>query len=175
MGDVINILVLCTGNSARSILAEAILNRLGAGRVRAFSAGSRPAGAVNPHAADLLLAKGYDMAAFSSKSWDVFAGADAPRMDMVITVCDSAAGETCPLWPGAPLRVHWGFPDPAGATGTPDEIARTFEEVYGAIHARMEKLIRALDSTIDRVGADGDGAAADLISADLASAVRAIG
>lgn len=110
-----NILVLCTGNSARSILLEAILNAEGAGRVRAYSAGSQPKGAVHPQSLTLLEAKGLPTRDARSKSWDEFASPDAPQMDAVITVCGSAAAETCPMWPGAPLRAHWGIEDPAAA------------------------------------------------------------
>ncbi len=109
----LNILILCTANSARSILGEALINRLGAGRLRAYSAGSHPRGEPNPDALAMLADKGYDISGFSSKSWDVFSEPDAPKMDIVITVCDSAAGETCPLWPGTPVKAHWGIPDPA--------------------------------------------------------------
>ena len=110
----INILILCTANSARSILGEALIQRLGQGRFRAFSAGSQPRGIPNPTGLKLLESLGHDISGFRSKSWDEFAGTDAPQMDIVITVCDSAAGESCPLWPGAPVKAHWGIPDPAG-------------------------------------------------------------
>jgi protein-tyrosine-phosphatase len=136
-----NILVLCTGNSARSILGEAILNRLGQGRIRAFSAGSQPTGRPNPFAIALLHAKGYDTGFARSKSWDEFAAADAPKLDIVITVCDSAAAETCPYWPGAPVSAHWGLPDPAAATGTNAEIAAAFEATYASLFARAEAFI----------------------------------
>ena len=137
----LNILILCTGNSARSVMAEAILNRRGKGRFKAYSAGSKPAGAVNPVGAKLLAAKGYDIGQYSSKSWDEFSGEWAPKMDVVITVCDNAGGETCPLWPGAPVRTHWGFPDPAAVEGTASEKLAAFKEIYGAIDAYMEKFV----------------------------------
>jgi len=140
----VNVLVLCTGNSARSVLSEAIIGRRGKGRFLAFSAGSKPTGKVNPFAIKLLSAKGYDTSGFRSKSWDEFAGADAPKMDIVVTVCDSAAGETCPIWPGAPVQVHWGFPDPAYVEGTDDEKLQAFSDVYDMIDPFIEQLV-ALD------------------------------
>ncbi len=144
MTQPINVLILCTGNSARSVMSEALLNRLGEGRFRAFSAGSMPTGRVNPYAIKLLESKGYDCSAFRSKSWDEFSGHDAPKMDIVITVCDNAAGETCPIWPGAPVTVHWGFPDPAAVEGTDETILDAFSVVYSGISRYMEKLV-ALD------------------------------
>lgn len=132
----INILVLCTGNSARSVLGEALLNRLGEGRIQAYSAGSKPTGKVNPAAIRLLNAKGYDTSGYESKSWDVFTADAAPKMDIIITVCASAAGETCPVWPHkegeSPLRVHMGFPDPADFGGTAAERDAAFTKVYEA-------------------------------------------
>jgi len=136
----INVLVLCTGNSARSILAEAVLNRLGEGRFRACSAGSRPKGAPHPLAMRLLERLGHDTGFARSKGWDEFAGPDAPEMDVVITVCDSAAGETCLLWPGRPLRAHWGLPDPSAVTD-PAEAERAFAETYAALEARVRTLL----------------------------------
>ena len=135
MSDVVNILFLCTGNSARSILAEAILNREGAGRYRAFSAGSHPKGRVHPGAIALLDELGYPTEGFSSKSWDVFAEEGAPPIDMVITVCDNAAGEICPIWPGNPSKVHWSTPDPAEVEG--DRQREAFSEAYRMLHARI--------------------------------------
>ncbi|WP_347309807.1 arsenate reductase ArsC [Defluviimonas sp. SAOS-178_SWC] len=143
-----NILVLCTGNSARSILLEAILNRDGAGRVLAFSAGSKPAGRVHPRSLALLAAKGFDTAGLRSKSWDEFAGPDAPAMDLVITVCGSAAGETCPMWPGAPLRAHWGVEDPA-STADADAPA-AFEAAFSALNARAARFLGLPLETLDR-------------------------
>lgn len=130
-----NVLFLCTGNSARSILAEAILNREGGGRVRAFSAGSFPKGAVHPMALAVLRERGYDTAGFRSKSWDEFGGDGALRIDHVVTVCDNAAGEVCPIWPGAPRRTHWGLDDPAAVEGEGqhDAFLRTFAELQARI------------------------------------------
>ncbi len=142
-----NILVLCTGNSARSILGEALLDKLGAGLgLRAFSAGSRPAGRVNPAALALLREKGFDVSGFRSKSWEEFAAPDAPGMDLVITVCDSAARETCPVWPGAPLSVHWGIPDPAAVSGDAREVRAAFEAAY----RRLERRIKAFLALLER-------------------------
>ena len=135
--EVFNVLFVCTGNSARSIMAEAILNREGKGRFKAYSAGSHPAGAVNPHAVALLKALDYDVSRFRSKSWDEFAGTDAPEMDFIFTVCDDAAGESCPIWPGHPATAHWGVPDPAAANGTPAEIQLAFDEAYRMLATRI--------------------------------------
>ena len=144
-----NTLFLCTGNSARSILAEAILKRLGAGRFLAYSAGSQPKGAVNPHALALLQDLGHDTTALRSKSWTEFAQAGAPKLDFVFTVCDNAAGEACPVWPGQPMTAHWGIPDPAEATGNPAEIALAFKDAYRMLHQRIAAFaalpIRSLD------------------------------
>lgn len=146
-----NILVLCTGNSARSILLEVLLNDLGNGRIRAWSAGSHPTGRVNPFALDLLAAKGHPTEGLRSKSWDEFARPDAPKMDLVITVCASAAGETCPFWPGAPITAHWGVDDPAAIVGTDAVIRQGFEAAYGRLRRRAEALLsldfQAMDKT----------------------------
>ena len=135
------ILILCTGNSARSIMAEAIINTLGAGRFVAHSAGSQPAGRVHPLALEKLSAIGYPTAQLRSKSWDEFAATDAPQMDFIITVCDNAAGETCPLWPGQPISAHWGFPDPAAVQGSEAEQRAAFEQVFQRITQRVRLLL----------------------------------
>jgi len=136
-----NVLFLCTGNSARSILSEAILNRLGDGRFRAFSAGSKPVGRVNPGALELLGRREYPTDELRSKSWDELAGPDAPAMDYVITVCNNAAGETCPVWPGHPATEHWDIADPAGVGETDEERRAAFEEAYAVLNKRIEKFI----------------------------------
>jgi arsenate reductase len=135
------ILILCTGNSARSIMAEAIINTLGAGRFVAHSAGSQPAGRVHPLALEKLNAIGYPTAQLRSKSWDEFAAADAPQMDFIITVCDNAAGETCPFWPGQPISAHWGLPDPAAVQGSAAEQRAAFEQVFQRITQRVRLLL----------------------------------
>ncbi len=146
-----NILFLCTGNSARSILAEAIMNKVGKGRFHAYSAGSHPKGAVNPHALELLKRLDYRIDTFRSKSWDEFAGPDAPKLDFVITVCDDAAGEVCPAWPGQPMTAHWGMPDPAAAEGTPAEIAVAFAETYRMLDHRIGAFANLKISGLDRM------------------------
>jgi arsenate reductase (thioredoxin) len=132
-----NVLFLCTGNSARSIMAEAILNKIGAGKFRAFSGGSQPKGRVHPEALRLLQLLGYDTSSFRSKSWSEFADPGAPLLDFVFTVCDNAAGEACPVWPGQPMTAHWGVPDPAEAKGTPAEIAFAFKDAYRMLFQRI--------------------------------------
>jgi arsenate reductase len=132
-----NVLFLCTGNSARSIIGEAILNNAGAGNFRAYSAGSQPRGQVNPNTIHLLQSLGYDTSGYRSKSWDEFAKAGGPKFDFVFTVCDSAAAEACPVWPGQPMTEHWGIADPAEATGTPAEIALAFKEAYRRLNQRI--------------------------------------
>jgi arsenate reductase len=132
-----NVLFLCTGNSARSIMAEAILNKLGGGNFRAYSAGSHPKGYVHPEALRLLNSLGYDTSGFRSKSWSEFADPDAPLLDFVFTVCDNAAGEVCPVWPGQPMTAHWGVPDPAEAKGNAAEIALAFKNAYRMLHQRI--------------------------------------
>jgi protein-tyrosine-phosphatase len=137
----IHVLILCTGNSARSVLAEATLNHLAKGRFRAWSAGSRPAGRVNPAAIAQLEASGIMTTGLRSKSWDEFARDDAPVFDLVITVCDSAAGEVCPLFLGAPVRTHWGQPDPAAVEFPPEAVARAFREAHDLITRRLDRLL----------------------------------
>lgn len=137
MAEKFNVLFLCTGNSARSVMAEAILNRLGMGRFRAFSAGSRPKGQVHPETIRLLHSLHYDTSGVRSKSWSEFAEPGAPLLDFVFTVCDNAAGETCPVWPGQPMTAHWGIPDPAEATGTAAEKALAFKDAYRMLERRI--------------------------------------
>jgi protein-tyrosine-phosphatase len=132
-----NVLFLCTGNSARSIMAEAILNKVGAGKFRAHSAGSHPKGRVHPETLRLLESLGYDSSSYRSKSLDEFVLPSAQPFDFVFTVCDNAAAETCPLWPAQPMTAHWGVPDPAGATGTPAEIALAFKDAYRMLNQRI--------------------------------------
>ena len=149
MADPFNVLFLCTGNSARSIMAEAILNKLGAGKFRAYSAGSQPKLRVNPRTIELLQSLGYDTSDFRSKGWNEFAKPGAPSLDFVFTVCDNAAGETCPVWPGQPMTAHWGVPDPAEAKGSTAEIALAFKDAYRMLHQRIGVFtalpIRSLD------------------------------
>jgi arsenate reductase len=132
-----NVLFLCTGNSARSILAEAILSKDGGGRFRAFSAGSQPKGAIHPLALKVLRDQGYPVDGFRSKSWDEFTTADAPAMDFIVTVCDNAAGEVCPLWPGHPVTAHWGFADPAAVAGTSEMKREAFASTFKEISQRL--------------------------------------
>jgi arsenate reductase len=132
-----NVLFLCTGNSARSIMAEAILNKAGAGKFRAYSAGSQPKGQVHPETIRLLQGLGYDTSGFRSKSWNEFAKPGAPPLDFAFTVCDNAAGETCPVWPGQPMTAHWGIPDPAEAKGNAAEIALAFKDAYRMMFQRI--------------------------------------
>lgn len=139
--SVLNVLFLCTGNSARSILAEMYLNHAGRGRFRAFSAGSQPKGEVHPLSLATLREAGVPITGASSKSWDVFASPGAPKMELVITVCDNAAGESCPIWPGAPARSHWSFPDPAAAEGSEAERRAAFRRIFGDIRKAIDALI----------------------------------
>jgi arsenate reductase (thioredoxin) len=132
-----NVLFLCTGNSARSIIAEAILNKLGAGKFHAYSAGSQPKGQVHPETIRLLQSLSFDTSDYRSKSWQEFAKPGAPSLNFVFTVCDNAAGETCPIWPGQPMTAHWGVPDPAEATGTEAEIALAFKDTYRMLNQRI--------------------------------------
>src|SRR6476659_9487107 len=144
-----NVLFLCTGNSARSIMAEAILGKRGADRFHAYSAGSRPKGQVNRHTLQLLESLGYDTSGFRSKSWSEFAQPGAAALDFVFTVCANAAGESCPVWPGQPMTAHWGVPDPAEAKGSAAEIALAFKDAYRMLHQRIGVFtalpIRSLD------------------------------
>jgi protein-tyrosine-phosphatase len=148
---VYNVLFLCTGNSARSIMAEAIVERLGQGRFKGHSAGSHPTGQVHPYALDLLQRLNHPTAALHSKSWDVFAAPGAPKMDFVFTVCDNAAGEVCPLWPGQPMFAHWPFRDPAAVEGSEIEKRQVFADVYGQIHNRVSIFMNLPLATLDKL------------------------
>jgi len=151
MKEQYNVLFLCTGNSARSIIAEAILNRAGGGRFKAFSAGSQPKGTINPRTLDLLRKLNYDVATLRSKSWEEFARPGAPDLDFVFTVCDNAAGESCPLWPGQPITAHWGIPDPAAAHGSEAEIALAFKDAYRMLNRRIELFLALPIEKLDRL------------------------
>jgi arsenate reductase len=146
---VYNVLFLCTGNSARSILAESLLNDMGKGRFRAFSAGSHPAGQVNPFALELLEKNHYPTAELRSKPWDVFAQPDAPPLDFVITVCDKAAGEVCPVWPGQPMTAHWGIPDPAAVEGSDDAKRRAFLDAMNQMQRRISMFVSLPFNSLD--------------------------
>ncbi len=146
-----HVLFLCTGNSARSIMAEAILNREGRANFRAFSAGSRPKGSVNPYALDLLRRLNYDVSGVRSKSWHEFTRPDAPKLDFVFTVCDNAAAETCPVWPGQPMTAHWGVPDPAAATGNEAEIRLAFADTFRMLNNRISIFVNLPIHSLDRL------------------------
>jgi arsenate reductase (thioredoxin) len=150
MVQVRSVLVLCTGNSARSILGEALFQRLGAGRLMAYSAGSKPKGVPHPGALRLLAAKGFDTAAFRSKSWLEFTGPDAPEIDLAITVCGNAAGEACPVFPGTPLRAHWGLPDPADVTGGDAAEDAAFAETWRLLEMRVRAMLAMPLESMDR-------------------------
>lgn len=158
---VFNVLFLCTHNSARSVIAEVVMNELGKGRFQAYSAGSMPSGRVNPYAIDMLSKLGYDVSGVRSKSWDEFAGPDAPKMDFVFTVCDDAANETCPYWPGQPMTAHWGLPDPSRTEGSEAEIRAAFADTHRMLYQRIGIFknlpLTALDSLslkakLDKIG-----------------------
>ena len=148
---VYNVLFLCTGNSARSILAEAIVNKIGAGKFRGFSAGSHPMGKVHPHALALLEKLGHDTKNLRSKSWDEFAAPGAPELDFIFTVCDNAAGEICPIWPGKPVTAHWGVPDPAAAKGSESEKRSAFTEAYRLLSNRIGIFANLPIASLDRI------------------------
>lgn len=151
---VYNILVLCTGNSARSVMAEALLNVLGKGRFRAYSAGSKPSGAVQPMAAELAAKLGYDTTRLRSKSWDEFAAPGAPEMDLIITVCDNAAGETCPVWFGTPMTAHWGVDDPAAVEGDEGTRRHAYMKAFAELRRRTELLVALPIGKLDRLVAE---------------------
>lgn len=163
-----NVLFLCTGNSARSILGESILNEIGKGRFRAFSAGSHPAGQVNPLAIELLQRNHMSTEGLRSKSWDEFATPDSPHLDFVFTVCDNAAGEVCPIWPGQPMTAHWGVEDPAAVEGSTEAMQRAFSQVFMLLHRRISLFASlpiaklegmALKRELDQIGREqGTGA-----------------
>ena len=150
-GQIYNALFLCTHNSARSVIAECILNRVGKGKFQAYSAGSLPRGEVNPYALDLLRNQGYDVSDLRSKSWDDFGAPDAPRMDFVFTVCDSAANEVCPIWPGHPMTAHWGIPDPTSAEGNEAEKRLAFADTYRMLHRRIDLFVALPAASLDRL------------------------
>jgi protein-tyrosine-phosphatase len=158
-----NILILCTGNSCRSILAEAILQKLGTPHFQTFSAGSFPKGEVNPNALELLKNLGYDTSHFRSKSWDEFTGPPAPKLNIVITVCGNAAAEQCPVWIGAPVQTHWGIDDPADVVGTQAEIDAAFKLAYDRLHLRITAFLKLpienlntieLKAALDKIGSE---------------------
>lgn len=146
-----NVLFLCTGNSARSILAEALMNKEGQGRFKAYSAGSMPTGRVNPHTIPIVEGLGFDASNFRSKSWDEFARPGAPPLDFVFTVCDNAAGEVCPVWPGQPMTAHWGVPDPAAITGSEAEIAAAFNDTCRMLGNRIRLFLNLPIPSLDKM------------------------
>ena len=151
MSEPLNLLFLCTGNSARSIIGEAIANREGRGRLRAFSAGSMPKGVVHPQALNLLQSLHYPTEGLRSKSWEEFSGPEAPRLDFVFTVCDNAAAEVCPIWPGQPMSAHWSVPDPAAVEGTPAEIGAAFAGAYRMLNSRISLFINLPLAALDKL------------------------
>jgi protein-tyrosine-phosphatase len=146
-----NVLFLCTGNSARSILGEAILNKMGKGKFTAYSAGSMPKGEVNPHALALLQRLGFETEGLRSKSWEEFSRAGAPQLDFVFTVCDNAANEVCPIWPGQPMTAHWSIPDPAAVEGSEAKIAQAFRDAFMALQRRIELFANLPVASLDRM------------------------
>lgn len=147
----LNVLFLCTGNSARSIMAESILNQMGLGRFTGFSAGSQPAGIVNPRALALLERNHFRTEGLRSKNWDEFAAPGAPEMDFVLTVCDKAAGEVCPVWPGQPLSAHWGVPDPVAASGSEADVSRAFADAFMVLNRRISLFLALPLEKLDRL------------------------
>jgi protein-tyrosine-phosphatase len=151
----LNVLFLCTGNSARSILAESIVNAIGEGRFKGLSAGSHPAGRVNPFALELLAKNRYPVEGARSKNWDEFAAPGAPALDFVITVCDNAAGEMCPVWPGQPMTAHWGIADPAAVEGSDDVKRKAFLEAFVILRRRIELLVSLPLQKLDKLSLQG--------------------
>jgi protein-tyrosine-phosphatase len=156
-----NVLFLCTHNSARSVIAECVMNELGEDRFKAYSAGSQPSGRVNPNAIEMLEQLNYDVSGLRSKSWDEFAGPDAPKMDFVFTVCDDAANETCPFWPGQPMTAHWGLPDPSRTRGSEAEVRAAFADTHRMLYQRISIFLNlplitldtmSLQSKLDEIG-----------------------
>jgi protein-tyrosine-phosphatase len=147
----LNVLFLCTHNSARSVIAEAILNRLGAGRFKAYSAGSQPSGKVHPFARDMLEKLNYDTSSLRSKSWEEFSGPDAPDLDFVFTVCDNAANEVCPVWPGQPISAHWGLPDPSAAEGNDSERHFAFADTHRMLYQRISIFTNLPLASLDKL------------------------
>ena len=147
----LNVLFLCTGNSARSILAEAIVNRDGHGRFRAYSAGSIPKGEVHPRTLDILKRNAFRPENFRSKGWEAFSGPDAPKLDFVFTVCDNAAAEVCPIWPGQPITAHWGVPDPAAVEGSPAKVGAAFADAYRLLNNRIKLFFELPLRTLDHL------------------------
>jgi arsenate reductase len=168
-----NVLFLCTGNSARSIMAEVILNRTGQGKFKAFSAGSKP-GQIHPYTLDLLRKMNFDMRGLRSKSWKEFSGPDSPKLDFVFTVCDNAARETCPVWPGQPMTAHWGVPDPAEATGNEAEIRLAFADAFRMLSNRINIFVslplRSLDQLTLQRQLDAIGATKDAVGKPASAA-----
>ena len=147
----LNVLFLCTHNSARSIIAECVINRLGAGRFKGYSAGSQPSGRVHPYALDLLRHLNYDDSGLRSKSWEEFSGPDAPRLDFAFTVCDDAANEVCPVWPGQPMTAHWGLPDPSAAEGTEPERRYAFADTHRMLYQRIGIFVNLPLASLDKL------------------------
>ncbi len=148
---VFNVLFLCTHNSARSVIAEAIMNDIGRGRFKAYSAGSQPSGKVNPHAIDMLSKLNYDVSGLRSKSWNEFAAPEAPKLDFVFTVCDDAANETCPYWPGQPMTAHWGLPDPSRTEGSEAEIRAAFADTHRMMYQRISIFLNLPLASLDKL------------------------
>jgi arsenate reductase len=150
-GQIFNVLFLCTHNSARSVIGECVVNRLGQGKFRGYSAGSTPRGSINPYALDLLRNQNYDVSGLRSKSWDEFGAPGAPHMDFVFTVCDDAANEVCPIWPGQPMTAHWGVPDPSSAEGNEAEKRVAFLDTYRMLYHRIGIFVALPTAALDRM------------------------